>query len=194
MDIAIGLRAHTGWAIAISLATEGPVPVVVARRRLVLQAPGLPTEVYHIAHSLDPDAGPGLVAEAKTAAVDCARRELKLLCDATQGQVTAAGLVAGRRPPGEPPDHARLAHTGMHGAEGELYRWALLVAAQEAGLPVIATPERELTTLVRETLGLAPDGLDAMLTAMGKAVGPPWTAREKTAVMAGLVAAGVISG
>jgi hypothetical protein len=105
--VALGLRAHSGWAVLVAL--SGPVsePHVVDRRRLELCDDSFPHQPYHAAAEL---------ARAAVLAAVERRRE--------DGQhVAGAGLLlSSSRPlPGELA-RVRASHALIHGAEGEMYR------------------------------------------------------------------------
>ncbi len=187
MTLALGLRAFTGWAVAITLSDGGETPLVLDRRRIQLQAPELPAQAYHIAAGLQGPAGVALIAQALEASLAAAADALATLTAAFPG-LAAAGLVAGRRPPAPPPRHARMSHTGWHASEGEMYRYTLMRAVEEAGLNVVAVPQAELEEAASAILGLSRDDLTRRLLGMGATIGPPWTQREKSAALAGWLA------
>ena len=187
MAAALGLRAFTGWAVAIVLDGDAPTPAVLERRRLQLQSPELPLEVYHVAARLPGRSGDDLIAGALEASLDAATRAVAELLSSFPG-MRSAGLVAKRAPPAPPPSHARMSHTRWHASEGELYRYTLMRAAEEAALNVIAIPEPELDDAATTILGLPWSELQRTLVAMGAALGPPWTQREKSAALAGWLA------
>jgi len=190
MDLSLGLRAYTGWAIAITLGGDPHAPRVLDRRRLVLRAPELPGELYHVANGLESDAASRLIAqaiEASEAAAFAAVTALVADLRAT-GPVRLAGLVVGRGPPRTPLRHARMSHSGLHAAEGELYRYTLLEAAAKAALDVSIFVEADLPVMAETALGLSAADLTSQLKRMGAEIGPPWTQREKSAALAAWIA------
>jgi len=190
MDLSLGLRAYTGWAVAITLGGDPHAPRVLDRRRLSLRAPALPAQVYHVANGLDGDAASRLIAQAIEASEYAASEAVTTLVADLRatGPIRLAGLVVGRGPPRTPPRHARMSHSGLHGAEGELYRYTLLQAAAKAGLDVSIFVEADLNAMAETSLGLSPTELSGQLKRMGAEVGPPWTQREKSAALAGWLA------
>jgi len=190
MSLSLGLRAFTGWAVAITLGGDPHAPRVLDRRRLVLQAPELPGEVYHVARRLESDAATRLIAQAIEASEDAALQAVTALVADLRatGPVRLAGLVVGRGPPRTPPLHARMSHSGLHAAEGELYRYTLLQAAAKAGFEVSIVVEADLATMAETALGLSAADLNSQLKRMGAEIGPPWTQREKSAALAAWIA------
>ncbi|HEY7269617.1 MAG TPA: hypothetical protein VH951_07305 [Dehalococcoidia bacterium] len=189
MRAAFGFRCSTGWTTAVTLVMDaGERPRMLDRRRFELQAPEMPREVYHVAAHIDTDDGSRLIAAALDGAVAAARDGIAAVRDALPGDITdvAAGLIIGRRPP-IAPHSARLSHAGMHWAEGEAYRWAVLEAARDAGLEVTLLAEAEVAD-VPSILGLPEAEYGAAMRAFGAALGPPWTQREKAAAAAAWLA------
>lgn len=187
MTAAIGLRAHTGWAIVMTLEVDSRQPRILDRRRISLQADDIPPQFYHVAHSLDPDSGGHLISQALEASVEVAERGIKATIAELGGGIDHAGVVIGRAPPATPHRHARLSHAGLHWAEGEAYRWTLLQAAGQLGLQVTMVAESDLGEMA-ERLGMTPAEVAAYLKRLGTAIGPPWTQREKSAAMAAWLA------
>ena len=189
-DLALGLRAYTGWAVAITLGIGPSGPMIIDRRRIALQDPGLPGEVYHVAHSLEADVAAGLIAQAIEASQSAAFEGLTALMGdiSKHGLLARAGIVVGKGPPRPPPPHARMSHTGFHASEGQLYRHTLIQAAERARLELSIITEPELLEAAAATLGLAPAVLTARVTQLGASVGPPWTQREKSAALAAWMA------
>jgi len=82
-------------------------------------------------------------------------------------------------------------HALIHAAEGEFYRDALTHASEAAGLKASRLKEKEAITWTAARLGLSEGDLREKMTALGKTVGPPWSADQKLATMAAwLVLAG----
>lgn len=76
-------------------------------------------------------------------------------------------------------------------ADSVVYRHALATAAEALGWTV-AWYDREEVVRAAER-AVAPQELQAVLTAMGQRVGPPWQARHKLAATAALAACGAAS-
>jgi hypothetical protein len=84
-------------------------------------------------------------------------------------------LGSGKALPGL--DKILASHALIHTAEGEMFREALVWAANELGLAVTGVPAK---------------GLDAValkrIDSFGKLIGPPWTEDQKYATVAALMA------
>jgi hypothetical protein len=190
--VTVGLRAHTGWAVAVSLAGPPPAPTVVDRRRLDLTDPDLPRQAFHAAAGLDPAAAADLIERAAASAEAIAVRVLRdLVAELRAAGHPVAGtgiaLGGGGRQPGTLA--AVLAsHPAMHAAEGELYREALLRASNACGLPVTGVPERDLPDRAAADLGLPVPELRGRLVELGRDSGPPWAQDQRSAALAAWLA------
>ncbi len=185
---AIGFSVHTGWAASVSVAGPLRAPRIVDRRRIQLSDSDdtVRAEVYHRAARLSGAAAVTFVREAEDAAARRARTAVESLRDSQP--LSAAGILmsAGKLPP----DLAAIlrSHPFIHTAEGALYREALAAAALDCGLEVVRIPRRELPERFAAALGTDDAGGRELLTAMGRAVGPPWARDQKDAAMAALIA------
>ncbi len=186
--IALGLRAHSGWAALVVLAGPAASPVVVDRRRLALCDDSFPRQPYHAAAELPPAKAEALVTRSLDSAARLAREALGAALRDRRGEgqeVVGAGLVLGSARP-LPKQLAAIlaAHPLIHTAEGEMYRGALRAACERAGIGVLGLRERELEEDAARRLELAPSALRARVAELGKALGPPWTQDQKLASLA----------
>jgi hypothetical protein len=111
--VALGLRAHSGWAVLIAL--QGPVsePVVIDRRRLELCDRSFPRQPYHAAENLTAAKAEALVGRSLDTAARLARAAVAAAVETRRkdGQdVKGAGLAAFGKPLGPPwTQHEKLA-------------------------------------------------------------------------------------
>jgi hypothetical protein len=189
--VTIGLRAHTGWAVAVALAGAPAAPAVVDRRRLDLTDPEVPRQAFHVAAGLDAGAAEALVERATRTAEALAERTVRGLVGELRSaghQVAAAGVaLGGGRRLGT---LARIlaSHAAMHAAEGELYREALVHASAACGLPVTGVPERDLYDRAAAALRVPIGDLRRRVVELGRACGPPWAQDQKSAALVAWVA------
>jgi hypothetical protein len=180
MAHALGFCCRTGSAAAVAVAASGGF---AGRWTLDLSAPGTPVQLLHAAAGL-PATGAEQFVRAGVAAVGAvAAARLRDLVDTLGGGVVVA-VVTGDHPIPEDTPLARIlaVHALMHGAEGQLYRDALLDAAATRGLAAHAVPRG------RAEEWLAGD-LAAAVARIGAAAGRPWRKEQKLATVAALVAA-----
>jgi hypothetical protein len=191
MDVALGLRPHSGWAAAVAVGGDAAEPAPLDRRRLALADVPPPVQPYHEAADLPPADAASLVEEATVTAFARAAAELAAVVGSLRDaghRVVGAGIVAAAGSVREdlPLERTLAAHSTLHAAEGELYRDALADAAADLGLPVTLVGPRETASLGRRLFGLGDAALSARLTQLGRPFGPPWTRDHKDALVAAL--------
>lgn len=191
----VGLRLHTGWAVAVALASTLRV---VDRRRLTLveETDHDAVFVYHAAAELSGAAAERLVTKALGIAQACAVNEMtRLVSDlAASGHfVTAVGLPRGPQRPLPPFGDILHSHPLIHAAEGELFRSALLDACSKLGLTVVGVASKELLPQAAQATGLRPAELKRRIDGLERTLGAPWAKDQKEAALASLVAAGATS-
>lgn len=194
MEVAFGVKAHSGWAVLVALGEAQGAPVLVERRRLELMAPdagGSAKHPYHAAHGLDPDEAKDVVARAARAARGLAVREVKAAVEraAHAGHREVAGAVLMGTPmPAWSVEEIVAVHFRMHKAEGALFRDALAHAVEACGLRPLALTEKAVEARACEVLAAPPEALAAALAELGRAAGPPWGRDQKDAALAAWVA------
>ena len=186
--VALGLRAHSGWAVLVALRGPSSSLVVVDRRRLVLCDDSFPRQPYHTAETLPAAKALTLVTRSLETAHSLAREALASAVRdlrAAGQEVAGAGLLvgSGRPLPRELPALLR-SHPLIHTAEGEMYREALRLGCERASVAVVGFREREIESTASERLKLTPDALRLRVAALGKPLGPPWSQDEKLAALA----------
>jgi hypothetical protein len=192
-DAAVGLRVHSGWAALVAVGGPLDAPAVLDRRRLELAEPTVPGSAppYHAAAGRRFPQAEEIIRRCTAGALTLARRGLKAALDdlRADGHAPVAGalLLAAGRPL---PDLAAIlaSHALIHTADGELYRDALTDAAARCDLALRRIKERELMAQGARVLHVPEDALPARLTALGRALGPPWRQDEKLAALAAWVA------
>jgi hypothetical protein len=183
---ALAFRPHTGWAVVVAV-SGGASPRVLHRARVDLCPDGVERFVYHdIDHrGLKQRAATTYVAKSETAINEEAGRVMQRI--AAELAPRAVAIVAEVRPlPAL--EKILTAHPLWHAAEGELYRNALALAAEEQGLKVVETPPKRLRADATRALKLDEAAQDALLDGFKKELGPPWQKDHREATLAALVA------
>jgi hypothetical protein len=187
MRVAIGTKAHSGWAalVAVGRAQDG-APALVDRRRVELIDPKdahWAKQPYHAAEGLDPGDAHDVVKRGVDSAHRIAAREIaaavKRMANAGH-DVRACAVLVGTGMPAWSVDEILAVHFRMHKAEGELFRGALVAGARRAGVAVVELREKELAAHAKRAGGA--------LAALGKAAGPPWGRDQKDAALAAWIA------
>jgi hypothetical protein len=152
---------------------------ILRERVAMVKAPGERAgQPYHAVESMELAEARAFLDRTERGAVEMAAESVKAAVArlAADGyRVTRAAVLMGS---GKPlPELAKIlaAHPLIHTAEGVFYRNVLRAACERCGLGVAGVKEKEL-----------PAALVARASAMGKALGPPWTMDHKLAAAAAL--------
>lgn len=182
-----GLRAHSGWAVLVTVAGPGTAPTVVNRRRIEL-ADQPPAQPYHRAAKLqDLAAAAAVIQEVRDDANvrACAAMTTAVADARTSGyDVRRAALLVSEARVLPPLDAILASHPLLHAAEGELFRQAVTTGCEHCTLRVTQLSERSLYEDGSRVLELPPATLRTRLAAFGQSLGPPWTADHKNAALA----------
>jgi hypothetical protein len=184
---------------AAVLVTVGPSGELLDRRRVELIEPGLPTHPHHHegswavgrylgtpgARAISLPEAVALVERVRASAAVGARRSLDAVAAAVP---IAIGTIALRAcPPLPPTTEERIADSRAQTfADSVMYREALAAAAEARGWSVRWYDRARVPGEAAAALG-RPD-IDAVLSAMGRSVGPPWQAPHRLAAAAALAA------
>jgi hypothetical protein len=182
---AVGFRVKSGLAIAVLVA--GPVrsPRALDRRVVELCDPDLPAsrQPYHASMgTLQTDeAKVDTLRKAITRAAG--RSVTALMRDYRKAghDVRSAGLVAGSL---VDPATITNPHIRAHALEGRLFRDVLEEALRPYGLACRVVVEREVYARAAESLGRSEPALKRAVAQLGRELGGPWRADEKTAALA----------
>jgi hypothetical protein len=192
--IALGLKAHSGWAALVALGADDDEPCVVERRRveLVEEADAAwAKQPYHAAERLAPEKAREVVKRGVAAARRLALREMRAALERAREaghDVAACAVLVGEPMPDWSVDDILAVHVRMHKAEGVLFRDALVRAADVCGLRLAAIPEKLLTQHAEKALAVPVSALMKRIAMLGKAVGSPWGKDQKDAALAAMVA------
>jgi hypothetical protein len=191
MKTALGFRAHTGWTVVVALCGDTWPAVFVERRRLELSDSSVPAQPYHAARALPIEKAVALIRRAEDVARDAAVLNLGGFLEelrAQEHELVGAGLpTASTRIPSSLRT-ILASHPLVHAAEGELFRTALVYAADAHGLPLVRVPARDLAEQARIATRLDARSLRAFLAELGRSAGPPWRQDERDAAMAACIA------
>jgi hypothetical protein len=187
-NVALGFRAHSGWAAAVALGGSSRSPEVIDRRRISLIEPGSPGGVqpYHVARTMDLPKAEEFIKGVIAAIDRSASLAVRSLAEAINGKdhsVAGCGIVlaSGRALPSL--EATLRSHAMVHTAEGELYRAAIARAAKNLSWLCVRVPERDLYKLAAKQLRIPEPKLKIRITEMGRALGSPWSADEKCATL-----------
>jgi len=187
MPCAIGLRAHSGWAVAVGVASAATAkpPDVVLRERIDLTDPRLAGSKapYHAAEKLPLPEAASFLARCEMASRALARSGLERIVERLRADgrvaVRCGLLLAAGRP--LPDLRSTLAsHAWIHVGDGEHFRSALADAAGACGLEVRRVRERDVAASLAGSGG----SVDDYLARQRRLLGPPWAQDQKLAALA----------
>lgn len=187
-EVAIGLRDHSGWAVAVAVSAE---PLVRDRRRLELCDPALPRQAFHAASGLPIEQAREVIIQVERSATATSEKELRRLVHDLAGQGHRVRAVAISVPTSSVPHDLSTilrSHPLLHAAEGELYSEALADAAQAAGLPMVRFTTKNLVGDAASALDCSPATMMEIVVKLGHGLGAPWAKDQKEAAMAALLA------
>ena len=182
MNVAIGLKAHSGWAALVSVGRHGGPLVVSARQRIDLVDEAWAKQPYHAAEHLERARARERVAQGIAMARRMAVAELQAVIERERSRhhtVEAVAVLAGAPMPAWTVDEILSVHFRMHKAEAVLFRDVLAQAATQCAVKFVAVPEKQLSAHAR---------LSRQIAALGATVGPPWGKDQKDAALAALIA------
>ncbi len=197
--VALGLRAHSGWAALVAVAGTPRSPEILLRRRVELADPKFEgsKQPYHAAEGKKLPAAEKIILRCAGDARRLAARAFdEVLAELAKNKrsVAACGLLlaSGRPLPGL--DAILASHALIHTADGELFRDALAAEAEKRGLPVTRIREKEIFSRAAAALSIPEEEIAQCLKAAGRLVGSPWTQDQKFAALAAWLALAAIPG
>ena len=182
--IALGWRVHSWTAWVVAVRGSASSPEVVHREQVTLNDDPSVQEPYHAACGVPIADAPALIASVADTAVAAAATLIRGFASSL-GPIAAVGVVGGeRRLP--PLEKILVSHARLHAAERDLYERAIVEGATTAGVPVTTIPATgKLIDQASDVVGVP---LAPTLSALGKAIGPPWQKDHREATAAALVA------
>lgn len=197
---AFGVRAHSGWAAVVVIAGSIRAPELLDRRRIVLvdqseatpNVPGRgPEQPYHVAKELRPEEAEQYLARSANNACKLALAALQVVEKAVRERsfrIAGCGIVMASGRPLPILEQILVSHPMIHTAEGEFFRNAVCEACLEMGIAVFGVRESDLLHLAEEKLSLPATKIKGQIEGLRRRVGSPWTADQKNAAVAGLLA------
>jgi hypothetical protein len=194
LKIAVGLKAHSGWAALVVIGMADNEFQVCDRRRLELVEPGdadWAKQPYHAAEDLPPEKARRVVERGVESAHRIAVREMRALVKRTSKaghEIVGCAVLVPAPMPDWTTAQILSVHMRMHKAEGVLFPAALISAATACDLNAIAIPEKELSARAEQSLGISFAVAMKQVLALGQSVGPPWGKDQKLAALAAMIA------
>jgi hypothetical protein len=192
VKVALGFKAHSGWAAMAVIGDAGKELQVINRSRLELvnSDSSWAKQPYHSAEDLDPKSAQKLITKGTEAAYQTAQREMLATTKSLRKQaheIVACVVLVPSPMPSWSVAEILAVHFRMHKAEGVLFPEALAGAADKCGLNLIRVPEKQLGEHAEKVLATSLPDLTSQILKLGKTVGPPWGRDQKNAALAALV-------
>jgi hypothetical protein len=190
----VGVAEHGNSAVLVTVAPGGEL---LDRRSIQLTERGLPTHPHHHegswavgrylstpgARALSLAEAVALVERVRASAARGAREGLEALAAAVPMPIARIAIRACPELP--PTTEARIAdNRAQTFADSVMYREALAAAAEARGWSVFWYDRERVFRDAAAALGR--EDVGAFLSAMGRAIGPPWQAKHKLAAAAAL--------
>jgi hypothetical protein len=190
---AIGIRVHSGWGALVAASGGADDVEVIDRRRVDIidrKAAGA-AQPYHYAKNLGPAAAEKYIVGSALASAKLALAALKEVSIQLHDRGYRVGQAVVLLSSGRPlPELEKIlaSHAMIHTAEGEFFRQAFREAFSSLKIPVIGVRKRDLDERAKTTFSKEAPGLKKRIDALGKTLGPPWTADQKAATLAAVIA------
>jgi hypothetical protein len=195
-EISIGLRAKTARAIAVILGGPLDSPRVLKRAELILWDPATPAtgQPYHEVMDMPWERSKAAVRKIERKIERVASKALRdFVRDAKADGFIVCGIgIAGAGDRNL--ERIGSTHIRAHAAEGVLFRRVLEFAAATNSFRSTSFNERVLEETAAAELQCPVGKLKSRLAEMGRAVGSPWRADEKTAATAAWLALAAYGG
>jgi hypothetical protein len=184
----LGFAPHSGWAALVVLGGSAQAPALILRERLELADAALAgsKQPYHALEGRPlPEARRELAHFQASAAALAVKGLSGFITHARESGVepVSAGILDSAGRSGATLEAILASHALIHTADGEHFRAALASACAELGLGVIRVRLRDLPPRAAARLGLSEQELAAAVSALGRKMGPPWGADQKSAAL-----------
>ena len=185
---AIGFSAHSGWAAMVVLGGSAAAPELLARSRVQLIDDHDPEskQPYHAVEFLCVEEATGRLDGYMAVATRLAHDSIRAQCEQLQEHgivIKSVGIIdsSSRKQVSLP---AILAsHALIHAADGDHFRNALFVAAEQCRLQVSRIPAKGLEAHAGKCLRSPVNRILGTVDKLGLGKGPPWGADQKKAAL-----------
>ena len=186
----LGVADHGGWAVCVTVAASGGLPVVADRRRIELIEPGVPTQPYHHdAVGMPLPEAERLVARVRESVMRTTLARVTELRDEVQALYAIAAMTLRIPPLDSLPVTVAEAHRSysvMCRADGMMYHAALCTAARRLNIGVVLHERGSEIARAATRFGISRGDVESFLGAAGAGLGPPWQKEHRLAAAAAM--------
>jgi hypothetical protein len=185
---AIGFSPHSGWAAMVVLGGTAAAPELLARTRLQLIDAHDPEskQPYHAVEFLCVEEATGRLDGYMAVATRLAQDSIRAQSEQLKGHgiaVKSVGIIESSSRKQVSLPSILASHALIHAADGDHFRNALFVAAEQCRLRVCRTPARDLEAHASKCLRLPLARILDTVKNLGLGKGPPWGADQKKAAL-----------
>ncbi len=184
----LGFAPHSGWAAVVVVGGDVDRPEVLVRGRVEMADPRLAgsKQPYHEVEELPLEEAERRLARLSDSAVVMAHEAIRALVEDVARQASApatAGILDSSGRKGDTLAAILASHALIHTADGDHFRAALAEACSRCGLAVVRVRQKDLLDRAAATLGRSPADLAKVVQGLGRPLGAPWGADQKSAAM-----------
>jgi hypothetical protein len=181
---AIGFFPHSGWAVMVVVGGSAAAPELLARSRVQLIDAHDPEskQPYHAVEFLCVEEATGRLDGYMAVATRLAHDSIRAQSEQLKQRgivIRSVGIIDSSSRKRLPLPAILASHTLIHAADGDHFRNALFVAAEQCRLQVCRIPVRELEAHARKCLSRPVNRILATVVKLGLGKGPPWGADQK---------------
>jgi len=193
MKLALGVKAHSGWAALVAVGRSGKEYQVIDRRRIELIDEGEPwaRQPYHATEHLNADQARAKVKRAVEMVHRVAEEQMRQAiawAKESKHEVAACAVLVPEPMPAWTTEEILAVHFRMHKAEGVLFPDALCRATERCKIALVKVAEKELEARAAQDLSMPLCDIAEKIAVLGKTAGPPWAKDQKTAALAAMIA------
>jgi len=185
---AIGFSPHSGWAAMVVLGGTAADPNLLARSRVpLIDDHDLQSkQPYHAVEFLCVEEATGRLDGYLAVATRMAQAALRAQFEELKGRdisVKSVGIVDSSSRKQVSLQSILASHALIHAADGDHFRNALHVAAEQCRLQVCRVPAKGLEAHAGQCLRMPLNRILDIVNQLGRDQGPPWGADQKKAAL-----------
>ena len=185
---AIGFSPHSGWAAMVVIGGTISEPTVLARSRVALIDDKDPAskQPYHTVEFMCIEEATGRLDGYLSVATRMAQDSIRAQVAALKERgvlLRSAGILESSGRKGVPLSSILASHALIHGAEGDHFRNALAVGAEQQRLRVHRIRTRDIEAHSSARLRKPAKRLRDTVNELGRGIGAPWGADQKNAAL-----------
>jgi hypothetical protein len=185
---AIGFSPHSGWAAMVVLGGNAAAPELLVRSRVQLIDDQDPEskQPYHAVEFLCVEEATGRLDGYMAVAARLAHDSIRAQCQQLRGRgivIKSVGIIDSSSRKQVSLASILASHALIHAADGDHFRNALFVAAEQCRLQVCRIPAKDLEAHAAKCLRRPVNRMLSTVQNLGQGQGAPWGADQKKAAL-----------